>query len=195
MTIDARDDGAVATERRRAKAFWAQRRASLSLRFDARDAREIEIEVEDADSVGAGRSIVRVSYVARLGDEGEPEEDGSASDASAAFECELELYGAVAPARKAEIKRTAHAFTVVFRKTTPGAHWPRLSLTKEKSRFVATDFDAWMDEDDEAAADAAFKFDLSSLEKISNYEDKSYYFPDVDDSDDDMPDMTDVYDA
>ena len=125
----------------------------------------------------------------------EPEEEGSASDASAAFECELELYGAVAPARKAEIKRTARAFTVVFRKTTPGAHWPRLSLTKEKSRFVATDFDAWMDEDDEAAADAAFKFDLSSLEKISNYEDKSYYFPDVDDSDDDMPDMTDVYDA
>ena len=48
---------------------------------------------------------------------------------------------------------------------------------------------------DIAAADAAFKFDLSSLEKISNYEDKSYYFPDVDDSDDDMPDMTDVYDA
>ena len=67
--MDARDARAVATERRRAKAFWAQRRASLSLRFDARDAREIEIEVEDADSVAAGRSIVRVSYVARLGDE------------------------------------------------------------------------------------------------------------------------------
>lgn len=45
-----------------------------------------------------------VLYVVCLGDEGEFEEDGSASDASAAFECEFELYGVVVFVCKVEIK-------------------------------------------------------------------------------------------
>lgn len=172
---------------------WSQRRGSLSLRFDARAVSDVRVDVEGADREHAC-STVRVSYVdAGAGAvDGEGEADARAT--GRAYACALELYGSVANSRRAEIKRAARSFTVVFPKTSVGPYWPRLLASKEKFRHVVTDFDHWLDEDDELAADAAFKFDLNSLEKITNYEDKEFYFPDVDDSDDDMPDMTDVYD-
>lgn len=86
-------------------------------------------------------------------------------------------------------------FIVVFCKMMFGVYWLRLLLMKEKFCFVVIDFDAWMDEDDEVVVDVAFKFDFSLFEKIFNYEDKLYYFFDVDDFDDDMLDMMDVYDV
>ena len=174
---------------------WSQRRHSVRLRFDARALVDVRVRVERGDREHAC-STVFVSYEDGARVEGG---DGVTTGVEGATEgrayaCALELYGSVANSRRAEIKRSARSFTVDLPKTSVGPHWPRLLASKEKFRHVVTDFDHWLDEDDELAADAAFKFDLNSLEKITNYEDKEFYFPDVDDSDDDMPDMTDVYD-
>lgn len=172
---------------------WSQRRRRITLRYDARDVADARVEVTRANNPSGG-SLVRVSFTAidsttagERGDETSPARR-SRRDVS------LELYGAVADASRAETKITHRSLTVTLLKTDADApHWPRLTLSAVKTRLVVVDFDSWLDEDDERAAEAAFKFDLHSLEHIGNYEDKEHYFPDVRDSDDDMPDMTDIY--
>ena len=185
------------------KTLWSQRKASLRVRFDVANARDIVVDVERAGTT-SGNSILRVTC-ASDGDVGAGDGDGvdgsapasefsESTAATRAYAASLELYGSVRGPNAIAIKRTPRNFALEIPKTTSGAHWPRLLLTTQKFRHVATDFDSWLDEDDEDAQLNAFKFNLSSLEKISNYEDKEYLFPDVDDDDDDMPDMTDWYD-
>lgn len=184
------------------KTLWSQRKASLRVRFDVANARDIVVDVERAGTT-SGNSILRVTC-ASDGDVGDGDGDGVDGRASSessesttstrAYATSLELYGSIQGPNAIAIKRTSRNFALEIPKTTSGAHWPRLLLTTQKFRHVATDFDSWLDEDDEDAQLNAFKFNLSSLEKISNYEDKEYLFPDVDDDDDDMPDMTDWYD-
>ena len=185
------------------KTLWSQRKASLRVRFDVANARDIVVDVERAGTT-SGNSILRVTC-ASDGDVGAGDGDGvdgsapasefsESTTATRAYAASLELYGSVRGPNAIAIKRTPRNFALEIPKTTSGAHWPRLLLTTQKFRHVATDFDSWLDEDDEDAQLNAFKFNLSSLEKISNYEDKEYLFPDVDDDDDDMPDMTDWYD-
>ena len=173
---------------------WSQRRGRITLRYDARDVADARVEVTRANNPSGG-SLVRVSFTAidstRAGETGET---SSARPARCRRDVSLELYGAVADASRAETKITDRSLTVTLLKTNADAsHWPRLTLSAVKTRLVVVDFDSWLDEDDERAAEAAFKFDLHSLEHIGNYEDKAHYFPDVRDSDDDMPDMTDIY--
>ena len=174
---------------------WSQRRRRITLRYDARDVADARVEVTRANNPSGG-SLVRVSFTAI--DSTTAGENGETSSARGPARCRrdvsLELYGAVADASRAETKMTHRSLTVTLLKTDADApHWPRLTLSAVKTRLVVVDFDSWLDEDDERAAEAAFKFDLHSLEHIGNYEDKEHYFPDVRDSDDDMPDMTDIY--
>ena len=179
---------------------WSQRRRHVALRYDARDVEDARVEVTRANNPSGG-SLVRVSFTARESSSSEEEEakenaesTGTSTRRRRRHDVSLELYGAVADDSRVEIKTTHRALTITIPKTSvDGPHWPRLLLSAEKTRLVVVDFDSWLDEDDERAADAAFRFDLHSLENIDNYEDKAYYFPDVRDSDDDMPDMTDVY--
>ena len=184
------------------KTLWSQRKASLRVRFDVANARDIVVDVERAGTT-SGNSILRVTCASDcdVGDDDGDGVDGRASSESSesttatrAYAASLELYGSVQGPNAIAIKRTPRNFALEIPKNTSGAHWPRLLLATQKFRHVATDFDSWLDEDDEDAQLNAFKFNLSSLEKISNYEDKEYLFPDVDDDDDDMPDMTDWYD-
>ena len=212
---DAVDARAVASLTKTATTMWSQRLDTLTLRFDANGARDVSWDVEraserrgcDEDSIavvaaaatGVGiSSTVIVRWTAKGSSScSEKRERGADDDATTEEEryaVRLELYGALRPAHFAELKMNARFFVVVFSKSAvDGAHWPRLLLSPEKRRDVVVDFDRWMDEDDERERLAAFKFNLSSLENISNYEDKEHYFPDVNDSDDDMPDMTDFY--
>ena len=174
---------------------WSQRRRRITLRYDARDVEDARVEVTRANNPSGG-SLVRVSFTAidSTNAGGENDETSSARPARCRRDVSLELYGAVADASRAETKITHRSLTVTLLKTDADApHWPRLTLSAVKTRLVVVDFDSWLDEDDERAAEAAFKFDLHSLEHIGNYEDKAHYFPDVRDSDDDMPDMTDIY--
>ena len=179
---------------------WSQRRRHVTLRYDARDVEDARVEVTRANNPSGG-SLARVSFTASdsTSSEEEEKEKEEASTGTPArrrrrHDVSLELYGAVADVSRVEIKITHRALTITIPKTDVEApHWPRLLLSAEKTRLVVVDFDSWLDEDDERAAEAAFKFDLHSLENIDNYEDKEYYFPDVRDSDDDMPDMTDIY--
>ena len=173
---------------------WSQRRRRITLRYDARDVADARVEVTRANNPSGG-SLVRVSFTAIDSTHaGETGETSSARPARCRRDVSLELYGAVADASRAETKITHRSLTVTLLKTDADApHWPRLTLSAVKTRLVVVDFDSWLDEDDERAAEAAFKFDLHSLEHIGNYEDKEHYFPDVRDSDDDMPDMTDIY--
>ena len=173
---------------------WSQRRGRITLRYDARDVADARVEVTRANNPSGG-SLVRVSFTAiDSTTAGEKGETSSARPARCRRDVSLELYGAVADASRAETKITHRSLTVTLLKTDSNApHWPRLTLSAVKTRLVVVDFDSWLDEDDERAAEAAFKFDLHSLEHIGNYEDKAHYFPDVRDSDDDMPDMTDIY--
>lgn len=206
--VDAR---AVAASTKTATTMWSQRLDTLTLRFDANGARDVSWDVERASerrgrdgedstavtAAGVGiSSTVIVRWTAK-GSSSSSEKSENCDDATPEEEryaVRLELYGALRPAHFAELKINARFFFIVFSKSAvDGAHWPRLLLSPEKRRDVVVDFDRWMDEDDERERLAAFKFNLSSLENISNYEDKEHYFPDVNDSDDDMPDMTDFY--
>lgn len=203
------DACAVASLTKTAATVWSQRLDTLTLRFDANGARDVSWDVEraserrvrDGDSTavvatGVGiSSTVVVRWTAAKGSSSEKSERGDDETMEEErYAVRLELYGALRPAHFAELKINARFFIIVFSKTiVDGAHWPRLLLSPEKRRDVVVDFDRWMDEDDERERLAAFKFNLSSLENISNYEDKDHYFPDVNDSDDDMPDMTDFY--
>ena len=57
-----------------------------------------------------------------------------------------------------------------------------------KNPHVKTDFDKWVDEDEEDEADRAEAFDLSSLESMSKYREDDFVDPaDSDDEDEDMP--------
>jgi len=161
------------------KAMWSQRKGTLRVSFDAEDAREIAIDVERAGNA-SGNSTLRVTFVA--------------GERARAYATTLELYGAIRGGDGVAIKRTSRGIALDIQKVVSGAHWPRLLLSREKFRHVGVDFDTWLDEDEEDAQLNAFKFNLSSLEKIGNYEDKENLFPDVNDDDDDMPDMTDWYD-
>ena len=194
-----------------ATTMWSQRLDTLTLRFDANGARDVSWDVERASercgrdgnstavvATGVGiSSTVIVRWTAKGCSETSEKSERDDDDATAEEEryaVRLELYGALRPAHFAELKMNARFFIIVFSKSAvDGPHWPRLLLSPEKRRDVGVDFDRWMDEDDERERLAAFKFNLSSLENISNYEDKEHYFPDVNDSDDDMPDMTDFY--
>lgn len=209
------DACAVASLTRTAITMWSQRLDTLTLRFDANGARDVSWDVEraserrrvrDGDSTavtaaatGVGiSSTVIVRWTAAKGSSSSSEKserrDDDATTEEERYAIRLELYGALRPAHFAELKTNARFFIIVFSKSSvDGPHWPRLLLSPEKRRDVVVDFDRWMDEDDERERLAAFKFNLSSLENISNYEDKDHYFPDVNDSDDDMPDMTDFY--
>ena len=207
------DACAMASLTKTAITMWSQRLDTLTLRFDANGARDVSWDVEraserrvrDGDSTavvaaaaGVGiSSTVVVRWTAAKGSsssEKSERRDDDATTEEERYAVRLELYGALRPAHFAELKVNARFFVIVFSKSSvDGPHWPRLLLSPEKRRDVVVDFDRWMDEDDERERLAAFKFNLSSLENISNYEDKDHYFPDVDDSDDDMPDMTDFY--
>ena len=172
---------------------WSQRRRRITLRYDARDVEDARVEVTRANNPSGG-SLVRVSFTASDSTNAGENAETSARPARRRRDVSLELYGAVADASRAETKITHRSLTVTLLKTDADApHWPRLTLSAVKTRLVVVDFDSWLDEDDERAAEAAFKFDLHSLEHIGNYEDKEHYFPDVRDSDDDMPNMTDIY--
>ena len=200
--IDARATTAMTATAAVPKTLWSQRKGTLRVRFDVPNAREIVVDVDRAGTT-TGNSVVRVTCVSDVDADGDGDvgETGADADADAdaarrtrAYATALELYGSVQGSKTITIKRTQRGFALDIPKTTSGAHWPRLLLTTEKFRHVATDFDTWLDEDDEDAQLNAFEFNLSSLEKIANYEDKELLFPDVDDDDDDMPDMTDWYD-
>ena len=172
---------------------WSQRRRRITLRYDARDVADARVEVTRANNPSGG-SLVRVSFTAIDSTTAGERDDETSPARRRRRDVSLELYGAVADASRAETKITHRSLTVTLLKTDADApHWPRLTLSAVKTRLVVVDFDSWLDEDDERAAEAAFKFDLHSLEHIGNYEDKEHYFPDVRDSDDDMPDMTDIY--
>ena len=172
---------------------WSQRRRRITLRYDARDVADARVEVTRANNPSGG-SLVRVSFTPIDSTPAGERDDETSPARRSRRDVSLELYGAVADASRAETKITHRSLTVTLLKTDADApHWPRLTLSAVKTRLVVVDFDSWLDEDDERAAEAAFKFDLHSLEHIGNYEDKEHYFPDVRDRDDDIPDMTDIY--
>ena len=76
-----------------------------------------------------------------------------------------------------------------------GEHWPRLLKAKGKVPHVKTDFDKWVDEDEEEENDRDAAFDLAKLQELSTYEHSTYddkFYDDEDDmsdADDDMPDL------
>ena len=75
-----------------------------------------------------------------------------------------------------------------------GEHWPRLLRAKGKVPHVKTDFNKWVDEDEEEENDRDAAFDLAQLRDLSTYEhstyEKDFYGEEEDsDEDDDMPDL------
>lgn len=75
-----------------------------------------------------------------------------------------------------------------------GEHWPRLLRAKGKVPHVKTDFNKWVDEDEEEENDRDAAFDLAQLRDLSTYEhstyEKDFYGEEEDsDDDDDMPDL------
>ena len=71
-----------------------------------------------------------------------------------------------------------------------GPHWPRLLKQKHKDPHVKTDFDKWVDEDEEEEMDRDAAFNLSQLESMDLYRDTDAFMDAEDsDDDDDMPDL------
>jgi len=73
-----------------------------------------------------------------------------------------------------------------------GSHWPRLLKAPGKVPHVKTDFNKWVDEDEEDEMDRDNAFDLSKLENMSNYEDDAFLDGPDSDDEDDLPDLEKV---
>lgn len=71
-----------------------------------------------------------------------------------AYKLHLDLYDEVDPAATKQRHNDLNLFFVLQKKEDKAEFWPRLSSVKEKLHYVRTDFDKWVDEDEqEEAAD------------------------------------------
>ena len=107
------------------------------------------------------------------------------------YDLKLELLHPV-NAKDSKISVGPRHIVVVVQKTeeNSGPHWPRLLKQKHKDPHVKTDFDKWVDEDEEEEMDRDAAFNLSQLESMDLYRDTDAFMDAEDsDDDDDMPDL------
>lgn len=77
---------------------------------------------------------------------------GPANAETKHYEFSLDLYNDIIP-ELSQHKLTSRSFTAVLRKKDKKLeYWPRLTKEKAKTPFVKTDFDKWVDEDDQDGA-------------------------------------------
>ena len=63
--------------------------------------------------------------------------------------------------------QTDRTLRLLIGKKEPGPFWPRLIKEKEKLGYIKTDFDRWVDEDEEDEAPGlADGFDMSSFQQM-----------------------------
>ncbi|KAI5290077.1 hypothetical protein KEM54_002490 [Ascosphaera aggregata] len=82
------------------------------------------------------------------------------------YAVDLELFDEIVP-EESKQKHSARGFDLVLRKKDlKEEYWPRLLKEKKKVHFLKTDFDKWVDEDeqDEAPDDDMSGFDMSALQ-------------------------------
>ncbi|KAI5298215.1 hypothetical protein KEM56_004238 [Ascosphaera pollenicola] len=82
------------------------------------------------------------------------------------YAVDLELFDEIVP-EESKQKHTSRGFDLVLRKKeAKEEYWPRLLKEKKKVHFLKTDFDKWVDEDeqDEAPEDDMSGFDMNALQ-------------------------------
>ncbi|ACO66847.1 predicted protein [Micromonas commoda] len=157
--------------------LWAQRKDRLLITIDLPNPEHPRVNLEEEG---------RLTFSATAGKDGEERRE---------YEVVLEFLHPV-NAKDSKISVGNRQVFVVVMKTEEfsGEHWPRLLRAKGKVPHVKTDFNKWVDEDEEEESDRDAAFDLAQLRELSTYEhstyEKDFYGEEEDsDEDDDMPDL------
>ncbi|BFZ58990.1 p23 chaperone protein wos2 [Savitreella phatthalungensis] len=82
------------------------------------------------------------------------------------YKLHLDLYDEIEPAETKQRHNDLNLLFVLQKKTDRAEFWPRLCATKEKLHYVRTDFDKWVDEDEQdeqVDADAGGMGDMASM--------------------------------
>ncbi|RCK57894.1 Protein wos2 [Candida viswanathii] len=93
--------------------------------------------------------------------------DAKSNDAQTTYHLKLDFFKEVDPdLSKINTENGSHIFIVLRKKEKAEEYWPRLTKEKLKYHYIKTDFDKWVDEDeqDEAADDE----NEGSLEMLSS---------------------------
>lgn len=92
---------------------------------------------------------------------------GKSTTKNTTYHVELELYDEINPA-ESKTQHTARDVVFVLRKKeSKDEYWPRLTKNKARLHFLKTDFDRWVDEDEQ---EGAVDEDLSGMQGMQGME-------------------------
>lgn len=77
----------------------------------------------------------------------------SGSNKEREYHFELEFFAEIEPAKTQERSSSRSTFLVLQKKELKAEFWPRLSKEKAKLHYLKTDFDKWVDEDEQDGGD------------------------------------------
>ena len=140
---------ATATDIRFPPVKWAQRKDQLFVTIDLQGVKDPTLEVE----------TTRISF------KGEASSHGTGPETHT-YALDLNLYDEinVEDVKKHQTDRTLR---LLIGKKEAGPFWPRLVKEKEKLAYIRTDFDRWVDEDEEDEAPGlADGFDMSQFAQM-----------------------------
>lgn len=159
---------------------WAQRKDQLILTIDLQGVKDPSLEVEAGRITFKGEATVRSNFDRSFSSPTttrplttphaprptpHPQSHGTGPDTHT-YALDLNLYDEinVDDVKKHQTDRTLR---LLIGKKEPGPFWPRLIKEKEKLGYIKTDFDRWVDEDEEDEAPGlADGFDMSSFQQM-----------------------------
>jgi len=126
--------------------LWAQRSSTT---VDAKNVVYLTVNLPDIklDSLKYDLTPSLISFQAKAG-----------SDAKE-YAFKLDLYEPVVPEDSTKRLSDRHFVVVLRKKEKKIDYWPRLTKEKVKTTYVKTDFDKWVDEDEQEDKDDAFDED------------------------------------
>ncbi|KAK9897805.1 HSP20-like chaperone [Cystobasidium minutum MCA 4210] len=136
--------------------YWAQRSSEDE---EAKNILLVTIEVADLDP--ESYSLEFPDEGSRLVFKGKTKafKEGSTTD----YAMDVELFDKVLPEKVKKSLTGKSLYFTVPKKELKQEYWPRLTKDKKKTPFIKTDFDKWVDEDEQDAAEdpAAGDLDMS----------------------------------
>jgi prostaglandin-E synthase len=131
---------------------WAQRKGSLFVTVDLQDCKNVDLAVtNDGDKKSGHIHFKGTAHSHATG----PEEH--------VYELDLNLYDEI-DVDDVKEHRTDRTLRLLIAKKEEGPFWPRLLKEAGKVSYIKTDFDRWVDEDEEDEAPGmADGFDMSQF--------------------------------
>ncbi|KAH7916496.1 HSP20-like chaperone [Hygrophoropsis aurantiaca] len=79
------------------------------------------------------------------------------------YEFSLELFGEIIPEESKKTLTTRSLTAVLRKKEAKTEYWPRLTKEKLRTQFIKTNFDKWVDEDEQDGAAVDEDFDMGGM--------------------------------